>query len=175
MKKKFKEASTSRRKGDIARMICPNCGKEVPDDANFCKYCGIRLAEETRLPVRDLIRNILIQRIEGIRNRDSKVIKSLVDQDKYTKFDDWPPFDLQESEALENEAKALKVLKEYDYETRGWKIQVFEDSAIATFIIRYHGQIRDLKFNVKSRVSAFLVKSNGKWKIIHEHWSRFPP
>jgi len=175
MKKKFKEASTSRRKGDIARMICPNCGKEVPDDANFCKYCGIRLAEETRLPVRDLIRNILIQRIEGIRNRDSNAIKSLVDQDKYTKFDDWPPFDLQESEALENEAKALKVLKEYDYETRGWKIQVFEDSAIATFIIRYHGQIRDLKFNVKSRVSAFLVKSNGKWKIIHEHWSRFPP
>jgi len=98
-----------------------------------------------------------------------------VDQDNYTKFDDWPPFDLQGSEALENEAKALKVLKEYDYETGRWKIQVFEDSAIAMFIIKYHGQIRDLKFNVKSRVSVFLVKSGGEWRIIHEHWSRFPP
>jgi len=155
-------------------MICPNCGREVPDDANFCKYCGVRLAEEIELPTRDVIRNLLIRRIEGIRNRDSKSIKDLVDQERYTKFDDWPPFDLQESEALENEARALKVLKEYDYETRGWKIQVFENSAIAMFIIRYHGQIRDLKFNIKSRVSVFLLKSGGEWKIVHEHWSRFP-
>ncbi len=155
-------------------MICPNCGKEVPDDANFCKYCGIRLVEGVELPTQDIIRNILIRRIEGIRNRDSKAIKGLVDQSEYTKFDDWPPFDLQESEALENEAKALKVLKEYDYETRGWKIQVFGDSAIGMFIIRYRGQIRDLKFDVKSRVSVFLLKRDGEWKIIHEHWSRFP-
>jgi len=155
-------------------MICPNCRKEVPDNANFCKYCGVRLAEERQLPTRNIIRNILIRRIEGIRNRDSKAIKDLVDQENYTKFDDWPPFDLQESEALENEAKALKVLKEYDYETRGWKIQVFGDSAIATFIIKYRGQIRDLKFDVQSRVSAFLLKTNGEWKIVHEHWSRFP-
>jgi len=167
-------ASALIRKGEGIRMICPNCGKEVPDDANFCKYCGIRLTKEAQLPIRDVIRNILIRRIEGIRNRDSKIIRELVDQDEYTKFDDWPPFDLQESEALENEAKALKVLKEYDYEARGWKIQIFGDSAIAMFIIRYHGQIRDLKFDVQSRVSAFLLKRNGEWKIVHEHWSRFP-
>jgi len=155
-------------------MICPNCGKEIPDDANFCKYCGVRLAEEAHLPIRNIIRNILIRRIEGIRNRDPKAIATLVDQDSYTKFDDWPPFVLQESEALKNEAKALKVLKEYDYETRGWKIQVFKDSAVAMFIIKYRGQIRDLKFNIKSRVSVFLLKREGEWKIIHEHWSRFP-
>jgi len=174
VKKEFRKLLLLKEKGETLRMICPNCGKEVPDDANFCKYCGVRLVEEKQLPTRDVIRNILIRRIEGIKNRDSKAIRSLVDQDNYTKFDDWPPFGLQESEALENEARALKVLKEYDYETRGWKIQVFGDSAIATFIIKYHGQIRDLKFNVKSRVSVFLVKSDGDWKIIHEHWSRFP-
>ena len=155
-------------------MICPNCGKEVPDDANFCKYCGARLAEEARLPIQDIIRNIIIRRIEGIRNRDPKVIKDLVDKDRYTKFDDWPPFVLQESEALKNEARALKVLKEYDYQTERWKIQIFGDSAIAMFMIRYRGQIRDLKFNFKSRVSVFLLKKNEKWKVIHEHWSRFP-
>ena len=71
-------------------------------------------------------------------------------------------------------SEALKVLKEYDYETRSWKIQIFGDSAIATFIIRYRGQIRDLKFDIQSRVSAFLLKRNEEWKIVHEHWSRFP-
>jgi len=155
-------------------MICPNCGKEVPDYANFCKYCGIRLAKGKQLSMQDTIRNILIRRIEGIRNRDPKALKNLVDQKYYTKFDDWPPFDLQEREALKNEAKALKVLKEYEYETGNWKIQIFGDSAIATFIIAYRGQIRDLKFDIKSRVSAFLLKRDGEWKIVHEHWSRFP-
>lgn len=170
------EASGPLRKinGEITAMICPNCGKEVPDDANFCKYCGVRLAEKKQLPVQDVIRNLLIRRVEGIRNRDPKAIRAIVDQSNYTKFDDWPPFYLQEADALENEAKALKVLREYDYETREWKIQVFGDSAVATFIIRYRGQIRDLKFNIKSRVSVFLLKKGGKWKIVHEHWSRFP-
>jgi DNA-directed RNA polymerase subunit RPC12/RpoP len=155
-------------------MICPNCGKEVPDEANFCKYCGVKLVKDVQLSPRDIIRNIVIRRIEGIRNRDPGAIQALVDQANYTKFDDWPPFYLQESEALKNEAKALKVLKEYDYEIRSWKIQIFGDSAIATFIIRYRGLIRDLKFDIESRVSVFLLKTDGEWKILHEHWSRIP-
>ncbi|KYH42850.1 MAG: hypothetical protein AYL33_000100 [Candidatus Bathyarchaeota archaeon B63] len=155
-------------------MICPNCRKEVPDEANFCKYCGVKLVKDAELPPRDIIRNIVIRRIEGIRKRDPKAIESLVDPANYTKFDDWPPFYLQESEALENEAKALRVLKEYDYEIRGWKIQVFGDFAVAAFMIRYRGLIRNLKFNVESRVSVFLSKAGGEWRIIHEHWSRIP-
>ena len=156
-------------------MFCPNCGKEIGEGSNFCQYCGFRMVSEQNLTVEDLIRNVLIQRINGIRNRDADAISGIVYKEKYTKFDDWPPFDLQESEALANEAKALKALKEYEYETRSWKTTVFGDSAAATFIIKYRGKIRDLDFYIQSRVSAFLTKINGEWKLVHEHWSRFPP
>ena len=156
-------------------MFCPNCGKEIGEGSIFCQYCGFKLVSEQNLTVEDMIRNVLIRRIDGIRNRDADAIAGVVFKEKYTKFDDWPPFELQESEALANEAKALKALKEYEYETRSWKTTVIGDSAVTTFIIRYRGKMRDLDFGVQSRVSAFLTKINGEWKLVHEHWSHFPP
>jgi len=156
-------------------MFCPNCGKEIGEGSIFCQYCGFKLVSEQNLTVEDVIRNVLIRRIDGIRYRDANAIAGVVFKEKYTKFDDWPPFELQESEALANEAKALKALKEYEYETRSWKTTVLGDSAVTTFIIRYRGKMRDLDFGVQSRVSAFLTKINGEWKLVHEHWSRFLP
>jgi ketosteroid isomerase-like protein len=155
-------------------MFCPNCGKEIQEGSYFCMFCGFKVVSEEKALPADIVRNVLIQRIDAIKNRDAKVLESLIDKERYTKFDDWPPFSLQSSEALENEAKAFKVLKEYTYETRSWKIDIYGDFAIATFIIRYQGKIRDLNFNIKSRVTVFLAKDEEKWKIVHEHWSRFP-
>jgi hypothetical protein len=155
-------------------VFCPNCGKLAEEGSNLCKNCGFNLASTRSMPVQSLVRNALIRRIDGIKNRDEKIVQSQVLKEKYTKFDDWPPFELQNSEGLKNEAKAFKVLENYDYETRSWKIEVFDDSAIAAFIIRYKGKMKDLIFEVQSRVTAFLVKYEGEWKIIHEHWSRFP-
>jgi len=159
-------------------MFCPNCGMEVPEGSNFCPYCGFRFVSEGQAPAaesptEDAIKNLLIRRIDGVKNRDAKVIESLAYPEKYTKFDDWPPWDLQGSEAVKNEAEALKVLKEYSYETRAWKTEIFGDSALATFIIGYRGKIRNLSFNIRSRVTVFLLKHEGEWKIVHEHWSRF--
>ncbi len=155
-------------------MFCPNCGKDIPEGSSFCPACGTRIALAGKVSDEDAIRNVLISRIDGIKNRDAKAIGALVLAESYTKFDDWPPFDLQDSEALKSEADALKVLKEYSYETRGWKIQTFGNATIATFIIRYKGKIRDLNFDVRSRITAFLLKQTDEWKIVHEHWSRFP-
>ncbi|OYT47675.1 hypothetical protein B6U79_03805 [Candidatus Bathyarchaeota archaeon ex4484_231] len=92
-------------------MFCPNCGKKVDEGSNFCQYCGFRLVSLEKMPVKEVLRNTLIRRIEGIKHRNPKIIEAVVLKEKYTKFDDWPPFELQESEALSNEAKALKVLK----------------------------------------------------------------
>jgi len=123
---------------------------------------------------RDLVKAVLTQRIEGIKNRDAKSIAGLVDGESYTKFDDWPPFGRQDSTALNREAEAFKVLKEYDYEITDWKIDIFDNAALASFIIHYHGMIRDVSFNIRSRVTAFLLKRGEDWKIVHEHWSRIP-
>lgn len=122
----------------------------------------------------EAVRAVLIQRIEGIKNKNPRVIASLVDRKRYSKFDDWPPFKRQGSEALKREADALKVLEEYEYETSDWKIDIFGDAALASFTIKYRGKIRELRFNVRSRVSAFLLRREGSWKLVHEHWSRFP-
>jgi len=153
---------------------CPNCQGEIEEDCAFCKYCGYNLTQKPEASTEEMVRNAVIQRLEGIKGRDPKAIASLVYPGKYTKFDDWPPFDLQDSSALRSEADALKVLKEYDYETRSWRVETFGDLAMATFIIRYKGRIRDLDFNVQSRVTEVLLKHEDRWKIIHEHWSRFP-
>jgi len=155
-------------------MFCPNCGKTLPEGSKFCAYCGAKLTFGKRLTAQEAIREVLIGRVEGVKNKDAKAIEALTIKEKYTKFDDWPPFDLQGPEALRSEAQALKVLKEYSYETRSWNINVFGDYALAAFIIRYRGEIRDLSFNVQSRVTAFLARDEGAWKIMHEHWSRFP-
>jgi len=122
----------------------------------------------------DEVKAVLIRRIEGIKKKDAQSIADLVDKDRYTKFDDWPPFERQGLETLNREAEALKLLKEYDYEISGWKVDVINNVAIASFIINYRGTIRDLNFNIKSRVTAVLTKINDEWKLIHEHWSRFP-
>lgn len=122
----------------------------------------------------DAVRAVLTQRIDGIKKRNARSIAGLVDGERYSKFDDWPPFERQDSSALDREAEALEVLKEYDYEATDWKVNVFGDAALASFTINYRGRIRDLKFNIRSRVTSFLVKRDGSWKIIHEHWSRFP-
>jgi hypothetical protein len=141
---------------------------------------------ETRLPnkvlkkVKDsaiseeMVKAVLIRRIEAIKSRDSNMLISLADSERYTKFDDWPPFIRQSIDALKREAEALKVLKEYDYETADWKISIFGEVALASFTIRYRGKIRNLKFDVHSRITAFLIRREGEWKLVHEHWSRFP-
>jgi len=59
-------------------MFCPNCGKEISEGSNFCQYCGFKIVSEQNLTVEDLIRNVLIQRINGIRNRNAEAIASEV-------------------------------------------------------------------------------------------------
>ncbi len=122
----------------------------------------------------DAVKSTVIARVEGIRNRDINTIKRTIEEENYTKFDDWPPFKRQGLDALKREAEALRVLKEYNYEVSEWKIDIFNDAAVASFIINYNGQIRNRKFYIRSRVSVFLIKRNDEWKIVHEHWSRFP-
>jgi len=153
---------------------CPKCGYQVSVEDNYCSRCGARLKEVQLLtPEQKAVMDVVLKRIEAIKNRDPKTIEELVDKTLYTKFDDWPPFIRLEGEnALNEEAKALKVLVKYEYEVSGWRIDVLGDVAVASFYIAYRGRIRRLDFDIKSRVSIVLLKRDGVWKIVHEHFSR---
>jgi ketosteroid isomerase-like protein len=155
---------------------CPSCGAEVGEADNFCRRCGFNLSQ-LGVPLgspEDEVRAVIIQRIDGIRRRDAEAIGRVVEREVYTKFDDWPPFERQGPEALDREAEALKVLRDYSYETGDWRIDIVDDVAVASFTIRYRGAIRDVSFDVRSRVTSVLVRRGDGWRIIHEHWSSFP-
>lgn len=32
---------------EIAGLSCPECGKTIPEDSNYCLYCGVDLSSDT--------------------------------------------------------------------------------------------------------------------------------
>jgi ketosteroid isomerase-like protein len=157
---------------------CPNCGGEIGEGDALCKSCGTKLIgfekqTKTRSSL-DEVENTVIGRLDGIKNRDEDVIRALIDE-HYNKFDDWPPFARQEvAEALKNEFQAFKVLSNYGYEVKDFEAKILDNAAVATFHLHYQGVIRDRSFDITSRVTSVLRKEDSAWKVVHEHFSRFP-
>jgi len=122
----------------------------------------------------DEVKNTVLKRLDGIKNRDEATVRALIDE-HYNKFDDWPPFGRQDAtKALENEFAAFKVLSNYSYEIKDFEANILGDTAIATFTMHYQATMRNRPFNVTSRVTTVLRKQDSGWKVVHEHYSRFP-
>jgi ketosteroid isomerase-like protein len=120
------------------------------------------------------VEKTVVRRLDGIKNRDEGAVRTVLDE-RYNKFDDWPPYGRQETtEALENEFGAFKVLSNYSYELRNFEVNIVGDIAIATFYLHYQGTIRNRPFDINSRVTSVLKKQDSEWKVVHEHFSRFP-
>jgi len=99
----------------------------------------------------------------------------------FTKFDDNPPFTRQNSEeAFIHEQAAFANISDYQYKIEELKIDVFGETAIATFYLTYNGVfVNDYSFEgmtvgSRSRVSMVLARFRGNWKMVHEHFSSFP-
>jgi ketosteroid isomerase-like protein len=158
---------------------CPKCGRETEEGDIYCRHCGARLGVQTTpvgmpsAPSEEEIKNLIVMRLDGIKNKDENTVRSIIDSVRYSKFDDWPPWSRQDAETgLKNEFGAFKVLKTYDYDFTNLKIDLMEDVAVATFQLHYIGQMRDQPFEVNSRVTTVLFKESAEWKIVHEHYSR---
>lgn len=161
-------------------MKCPKCSADNADTNLFCLQCGSRLTGETSdqtvssQPTSDPIRSVIVRRFEALKNKDATVLTVLMDE-QYSKFDDWPPYQRQErTQALENEFSAFEVLSSYTYELRDFKANALGDSAFASFVINYKATMRNQEFDITSRVTTVLTKRDSMWKIVHEHLSRFP-
>lgn len=159
---------------------CPKCTAEIDESDGFCRRCGTKLTEAPQnqfaasSATEDDVKNAVVKRLEAIRNKDEAAVKALIGEG-YNKFDDWPPFERQETvKALENEFAAFKVLSNYSYEITGFEANLFRDAAVATFTLRYKAVLRNRTFDVTSRVTSILKMEDSGWKIVHEHYSRFP-
>ena len=116
---------------------------------------------------------VVFRRLEAIKNKDESAVRAIMDE-RYNKFDDWPPFKRQEAEeALKSEFGAFKVLSNYTYELKDTKTIVFGDVAVTTSIMQYRGEIRNSPFAISTRVTFVLNKSDVGWRFVHEHYSRF--
>jgi len=155
---------------------CPSCGSEVNSEDQFCWMCGTKISEEPSkaLQAQEEVKQVLIRRLDALTKKDERTLLDSFDRTLYTRFDDWPPPNRQESdEALKNEIGGMRALANYAYEIKDLKIQVLGDVALATFHLYYRGRMRERSFDIWSRVTTVLRKDVSTWKIVHEHYSRF--
>lgn len=63
-------------------MFCPNCGKEVKETDNFCRYCGQSLLEDVQVtePVKENVREIVdkSEMVEDCFDMDNDSVEEVV-------------------------------------------------------------------------------------------------
>ena len=126
------------------------------------------------------IKEVITEYFQLAKTKEIEKIDSFLDQ-KFTKFGDSPPYDRRDFErALMLEQLQFASISDYDFKINDLKIEVKNDSALATFMLESTGMIvddysfRGTTINNKSRTTVVLQKDEkGKWKMIHQHLSRF--
>ena len=102
-------------------------------------------------------------------------------RDRFTKFDENPPYTRQDSEeAFVYEQAAFANISDYQYSIDDLRVDLFGDVAIATFYLSYSGMfVNDYSFEgspvrARTRVTMALSRTPKGWKMVHEHLSRLP-
>jgi ketosteroid isomerase-like protein len=119
---------------------------------------------------------------EAGKNKDLTSIASFhAPDDRFSKFDENPPYTRQNSEeAFVHEQAAFANISDYSYTIDGLRIDLLGDTAVATFYLAYKGMfVNDYSFEgspvgSRARVTMVLSREKEGWKIAHEHLSRFP-
>ena len=61
-------------------------------------------------PIETDVKNAILRRLDGIKNRDENAVRSLIDE-HYNKFDDWPSFTRQEYEEALARAQSFQQIR----------------------------------------------------------------
>ena len=101
-----------------------------------------------------------------------------LDDPRFSAYSDVPPFDLKDfatTSALEQ--LRFVSISDYDFELKNTRVDLFENFAIATFMVKQSGMVvdnysfRGQHFTMESRATFVLVKYQ-KWKIAHIHLTK---
>lgn len=90
---------------------------------------------------------------------------------RFTKFTGSSPDRLDAAAGRKGEHDGLGAAKELKMRADALKIDVFDNVAIATFILDYSFESGDGIIRKKDRSTLVFVKEGGDWKIAHEHLS----
>jgi len=140
------------------------------------------LGVESREAQTRAITSVIHAFFEAGKNKD---LASLADfhssREVFSKFDENPPYTRQNSqEAFVYEQAAFANISDYSYQIDDLRVDLIGDVAVATFYLTYKGMfVNDYSFegspvSSKARVTMVLARTDGGWKIAHEHFSRFP-
>ena len=103
-----------------------------------------------------------------------------LDDSRFSSYSDIPPFELKDY-ATTTALQQLRFvsISDYEYEIKNPRVDIFDNSAVATFQLKQTGVIvdsysfRGQHLSMESRVTFVLIKSP-KWKIVHIHMSKIP-
>jgi ketosteroid isomerase-like protein len=138
----------------------------------------LRPSDKDRKDVEDAIRAFF----EAGKSKDLGALSTFhASYDKFTKFDENPPYTRQNSEeAFVYEQAAFANISDYNYNITEFRVDLLGDTAVATFYLAYSGMfVNDYSFEgspvrAKARVTMVLVRTSKGWKMAHEHFSRLP-
>jgi ketosteroid isomerase-like protein len=119
---------------------------------------------------------------EAGKNKDLPALAGFhASGDRFTKFDENPPYVRQNSEeAFMYEQAAFANISDYTYSIEELRLDLLGDVAVASFYLTYSGMfVNDYSFEgspvrARSRVTMVLERTPKGWKMIHEHFSRLP-
>ncbi len=127
---------------------------------------------------RDVLETIL-KVFEAGRNGDAESMK-ILHSELFTRYSELPPLHLQDrDEALKLKTSLYTELIDFKYQIDNMNIKMLSDDvALATFTLSYEGvyiysyTFEGKPFTMQVRCTVVLVKENGEWRILHEHYSR---
>jgi len=102
-----------------------------------------------------------------------KEIARMRSRDKFTIFDDYPLPLMNLKQSLQHDSDVLTSSLSRNCTVESLKVHLFGNGtgAIATFLFLQRHARRGRVYSWRSRVSFVFERSNGEWRIVHEHWS----
>ncbi|HID04432.1 MAG TPA: DUF4440 domain-containing protein [Candidatus Caldiarchaeum subterraneum] len=121
----------------------------------------------------------ILKVFEAGRNGDADGVKML-HSERFTRYSELPPLHLQgRDEALKLKTSLYTELIDFKYQIDDVSIVMLSgDTALATFTLSYEGvyiysyTFEGRPFSMHVRCTVVLVKEDGGWRILHEHYSR---
>ena len=94
---------------------------------------------------------------------------------RFSKFAPESAARLDAEAARQGENDAFTRINDFSARADDLKVDLFGDTAIATFVLNYSFLMETNRFNRQALTTLVFVKDNGNWKITHEHISRPKP
>lgn len=140
-----------------------------------CQQKSVDIIKEPYTEVQTKITGMLTEIFNTAKAGDfAKLDAFHLNSPKFTKFDvDGSPNRQNYAENKQGEEAAFKMLEGFDFKLADIKVDVFDKVAISTFTISYSAKVQGNPVADAAHGTLVFVNYEDKWRITHEHFSKF--